>query len=63
MADIVDMVVRSTSSATDVAEVATSMQHTSETLRVALPDIARKAVRGDLREHPRYDIDTRAHRG
>jgi hypothetical protein len=60
MADIADMVVRSTSSATDVADVATAMQRTSETLRVALPDIARKAVRGDLREHPRYDIDVRA---
>jgi methyl-accepting chemotaxis protein len=60
MADIADMVGRSTSSATDVADVATAMQRTSETLRVALPDIARQAVRGDLREHPRYDIDTHA---
>ena len=29
-------------------------------LRIAIPDIARKATRAELREYPRYDIDTRA---
>jgi methyl-accepting chemotaxis protein len=60
MVDIVDMVVRSTASAGQVAEVASDMQRTSESLRLALPDIARKAVRGDLRDHLRYDVDARA---
>ena len=60
MADIADMVVRSTASATEVAEVALAMQHTSESLRIAIPEIVRKSTRADLREHPRYDIDTRA---
>jgi methyl-accepting chemotaxis protein len=38
MAEIVDMVVSSLASAGHVAEVASTMQHTSETLRLALPD-------------------------
>ena len=60
MADIADMVVRSTASATEVAEVALAMQHTSESLRIAIPEIVRKSTRADLRDYPRYDIDTRA---
>ena len=28
--------------------------------RIAIPDIARKATRAELREYPRYDIDARA---
>jgi hypothetical protein len=60
MADIVEMVVNSTANAGHVAAVASTMQQTSDTLRLALPDIARRAVRGDLREYPRYDIDAPA---
>ena len=33
------------------------MQRTSESLRVGIPDIARKATRADMRECPRYDVD------
>jgi hypothetical protein len=59
MADIVDMVMRSSASAVDVASVAVDMERTSESLRKAIPDIARTATRADLREYPRYDIDAR----
>src|SRR6266700_3892928 len=60
MAEIADMVVRSTASAIGVAGVAMDMQRTSQSLRIAIPDIARKATRAELREYPRYDIDARA---
>ncbi|MEA2904808.1 MAG: hypothetical protein QOI12_2195 [Alphaproteobacteria bacterium] len=60
MAEIAEMVVRSTASAIHVADVASHMQRTSQMLRTAIPDIARKATRADLREFPRYDIDARA---
>jgi methyl-accepting chemotaxis protein len=63
MADIASMVVRSTASASDVADVAVDMQRTSEAMRSEIPDIVRKALRADLREHPRYDIDAKANLG
>src|SRR5262249_2298454 len=46
--------------ASEVAEVAMTMQRVSETLRVDIPEIVRTALRADLREYPRYDVDTRA---
>jgi methyl-accepting chemotaxis protein len=60
MADIADMVVRSSASAVDVAGVAVDLERTSRSLRSAIPDIARAATCADLREYPRYDIDARA---
>ena len=60
MAEIADMVVRSTASASEVAGVAMNMQHISEMLRSEIPEIVRKALRADLREYPRYDLDVRA---
>jgi methyl-accepting chemotaxis protein len=60
MADIAKMVVGSAASAGNVAEVAMGMQRTSEVLRREIPEIVRKALRADLREYPRYDIDARA---
>jgi methyl-accepting chemotaxis protein len=63
MAEIAGMVVRSTASASDVADVAVDMQRTSEAMRSEIPDIVRKALRADLREHPRYDIDAKASLG
>jgi methyl-accepting chemotaxis protein len=60
MAEIAAMVVRSTASASEVADVAMDMQHISERLRSEIPEIVRKALRADLREYPRYDIDTQA---
>jgi methyl-accepting chemotaxis protein len=59
MAEIAKMVVRSTASAGVVADVAVDMQRTSEVLRGEIPDIVRKALRADLREYPRYDIDAK----
>jgi methyl-accepting chemotaxis protein len=60
MSDIVKMVVRSTADASEVAAVAMGMQRISETLRSEIPEIVRKALRADLREYPRYDIDALA---
>ena len=60
MTDISTMVARSSACAINVAEVAVNVQNTSQSLRSAIPDIARKATRADLRDYPRYDIDTRA---
>jgi methyl-accepting chemotaxis protein len=59
MADVADMVLRSSSSALDVATVATDMQRTSETLRRAIPSIAFKATHADLRDYQRYEVATR----
>ncbi len=60
MAEVAEMVVRSAASAADVATVAIDIERTSESLRLAIPEIARKATTADLREYPRYDVDTRA---
>jgi methyl-accepting chemotaxis protein len=60
MTEIADMVVRSTAGASEVADVAMDMQRVSERLRSEIPEIVRKALRADLREYPRYDIDTQA---
>jgi methyl-accepting chemotaxis protein len=60
MAEISTMVAHSSACALDVAEVAMNVQHTSQSLRGAIPAIARKATRADLRDYPRYDIETRA---
>jgi methyl-accepting chemotaxis protein len=57
MVDIAKMVVTSTASASDVADVALDMQRTSEALRGEIPDIVRQALRADMRDYPRYDID------
>jgi methyl-accepting chemotaxis protein len=56
MADIAEMVVSTTTSALSVADVATDMQRTAESLRVTIPDVTRRATRADLREYPRYDF-------
>jgi chromosome segregation ATPase len=59
MAEVADMVVRSSAGAIEVADVAVEMERTSQSLRVAIPDIDRKATHADLRDYPRYDIDGR----
>jgi methyl-accepting chemotaxis protein len=63
MAEIASMVIRSTAGASVVADVAVDMQRTSEAMRSEIPNIVRKALRADLREHPRYDIDAKANLG
>jgi methyl-accepting chemotaxis protein len=60
MAQISEMMERSTASATDVADVALDMQRISEVLRGEIPGIVRKATRADLREFPRYEIKASA---
>jgi methyl-accepting chemotaxis protein len=60
MSDIAKMVTHSTASAIEIADVATGMQRSSESLRVEIPEIARRAVRNDLREYSRYDVDAKA---
>jgi methyl-accepting chemotaxis protein len=57
MAGIADMVERSRGTAQDVSAVATEMQATSHTLCREIPDIVRKAVKADLREFPRYEVN------
>jgi hypothetical protein len=37
-----------------------NVQHTSQSLRSAIPAIARTATRADLRDYPRYDIEVQA---
>jgi methyl-accepting chemotaxis protein len=63
MAEIASMVGRSTASASIVADVAMDMERASQAVRSEIPDIVRRALRADLREHPRYDIDARANLG
>ena len=57
MAGIADMVERSRATAQDVSAVAAEMQATSQTLCREIPDIVRKAVKADLREFPRYEVN------
>jgi hypothetical protein len=56
MLGIADMVERSRTTAQDVSSVAAEMQTTSQALCREIPDIVRKAVKADLREHPRYEV-------
>ena len=60
MAGIGDMLERSRATALDVSAVATEMQATSQLLCRDVPDIVRKAVKADLREFPRYEVDLTA---
>jgi methyl-accepting chemotaxis protein len=53
---IATLVDSSAAHAGEIAETAMQMQHVSESLRVAIPDIARKATRADMRELPRYEV-------
>jgi methyl-accepting chemotaxis protein len=60
MTGIADMVTRSSTDAVEVARVAADMQRASETVRAEIPEIVRTALRADLREHPRFDVDLNA---
>ena len=60
MTEIADMVTRSNTSAAEVADVAGEIQRVSETLRVEIPDIVRRALWADLREHERFVVATTA---
>jgi hypothetical protein len=56
MAEIAAMVARSSTNASEVADVAIDMRRISELVRGDIPALVRKSVRADLREYPRYDI-------
>jgi methyl-accepting chemotaxis protein len=60
MTGIADMVQHSRATAQEVSAVAAAMQSTSQTLCHEIPDIVRKAVKADLREFPRYDVNLSA---
>jgi len=54
---ISDLVHRSHATAEDIAAVAAAIQSSSHTLCRGIPDIIRRAVKADLREFPRYDVN------
>ena len=60
MTGIAGMVTRSSSNAAEVARVAAEMQVASEIVRAEIPEIVRAALRADLRDHPRFDVDLTA---
>ena len=60
MSGIADMVTRSSTNAAEVARVAAEMERASDTVRAEIPEIVRSALRADLREHPRFDVDVTA---
>ncbi len=60
MAGIAAMIERSRATAQDVSTVAAEMQTTSLNLCGEIPEIVRKAVTADLREHPRYEVRFKA---
>lgn len=60
MTGIADMVTRSSANAAEVARVAADMERASETVRAEIPEIVRAALRADLRDHPRFDVDINA---
>jgi methyl-accepting chemotaxis protein len=55
--EIADIVVQSKANANQFSEVAAAMQESLRTLRTAVPDIIRMAIKADLREFPRYEVD------
>jgi methyl-accepting chemotaxis protein len=57
MNDIANMVESSRTTAQDVSAVAADMQAMSHSLCREIPDIVRKAVKADLREFPRYQVN------
>lgn len=57
---IAGMVTQSSANANDVARVAADMQRAAEAVRVEIPEIVRTALRADLREHPRFDVEVSA---
>jgi methyl-accepting chemotaxis protein len=60
MTGIADMVTRSSADAAEVARVAAEMQAASDGVRGKIPEIVRAALRADLRDHPRFDVDLTA---
>jgi len=59
--DIADMVGRSRATVEEVAVLAMNMQAASQTVCREIPDIVRKAIKADLREFPRYEVNVAAH--
>jgi len=57
LSGIADMVERSRTTAQDVSAVATDMQETAQSLCREIPELVRRAVKADLREFPRYEVD------
>jgi methyl-accepting chemotaxis protein len=60
MTGIAGMVTRSSTNAAEVARVAADMQRASEAVRAEIPEIVRAALRADLRDHPRFDVEISA---
>jgi methyl-accepting chemotaxis protein len=60
MTGIAGMVTRSSTNAAEVARVAAEMQQASESVRADIPEIVRAALRADLRDHPRFEVDLTA---
>jgi methyl-accepting chemotaxis protein len=60
MAEIAEMVTRSNESAAEVAGVAGEMQHVSQVLRAEIPEIVRRALWADQRDHQRFDVTATA---
>jgi hypothetical protein len=54
------MVTQSSADAAEVARIAAEMQQASQSTRAEIPEIVRAALRADLREHPRFDVDITA---
>ena len=51
---------RGTTNAVEVAHVAADMLRASESVRAEIPEIVRAALRADLREYQRFDVDLTA---
>ena len=60
MTSIAGMVHASRAAAQDVSTIAGDMQNMSHVLFAEIPEIIRKAVKADLREFPRYDVNLTA---
>jgi methyl-accepting chemotaxis protein len=60
MSEIADMMHRTHATAQDVAAVAAAMQSRSHMLCREIPEIVRMAIRADLREFPRYEVNLTA---
>ena len=61
LVEISGLLARSKASAGEFSTVATGMQESSRALCTTVPDIVRKAIKADLREFPRDEVDLTGH--
>jgi hypothetical protein len=60
IADVSNVITNSAEGIREVAATAGAIQDISDTLGASIPEMVHRAVKADLREHPRYNVDLTA---